>query len=304
MAQLENTFSWSISRHGTFSSCPAKYWYHYYGAWGGWDSSSSEEARELYRLKNLSGLHLVAGDTVHRAIERTLSELAGSGQTTEAEAVVHWCKGEVQRAWRESQDARLWRGQPKKYCRLVEHEYGPPPVKETLTRIAQKVGTSVRNFFRGGAYALIRKVPSADWLSLENLDTFDFEGTKVYAVPDFACRHDGGLLIFDWKTGRPDARNKDQIVLYALYAAGKWGVDPDRVRGAPVYLLETGDFDPATAPPAERERVAELMRSSIASMRERLVDAASNVARRTDFETTPGSACRFCNFRGVCPDAR
>ena len=106
------------------------------------------------------------------------------------------------------------------------------------------------------------------------------------------------------KTGKPDARNRDQVVLYALYATAKWGADPDRTLGAPVYLLEGGDFDPQPAGPADRERVAELMRRSIREMRGRLADAQANVARREDFETKPGSACRFCNFRGVCPDAQ
>jgi len=302
--QLENTFSWSISRHGTFSACPRRYWYHYYGSWGGWAQDAPEEAREIYALKNLSGLHLLAGDTVHRAIERALHELARTGDDPDPEESVAWCKGEMQRAFRESCDERLWRGQPKQYTRLFEHHYGPQPDRAALESIATRIGTSVRNFFFSSSFELIREIPPDDWLAVEGLDTFEFEGTKVYAVPDFACRHDGRLLIFDWKTGRPDARNRDQVVLYALYAADKWGADPDRTLGAPVYLLDGGEFDPQPATPADRERVAELMRRSIREMRGRLADPAANAARREDFETTPGSACRFCNFRGLCPDAR
>ena len=304
MAQLENTFSWSISRHGTFRECPRRYWYHYYGSWGGWDASAPDEARELYRLKNLSGLHLLAGDTVHRAIERTIKDCAKGGEEADPEAVVLWCKGEMQRAFAESKDERLWQRHPKQYCRLVEHHYGPQPDRETLTRIADKIGTSVRNFFFSDSFELIRGVAPDDWLAVESLDTFEFESTKVYAVPDFACRHEGELLIFDWKTGRPDPRNKDQVVLYALYAAARWGADPDKVRGAPVYLLTGGNFEPVPVTAADRDRVAGVMRDSIRDMRGRLSDAESNTAHREDFETRPGSACRFCNFRGVCPDAR
>jgi len=299
---FENEFSWSFSRARTFSDCPRKYWFHYYGSWGGWDQDAPAEARELYLLKNLTNLHLIAGDTVHRAIQRALEDFA-RGREPVPEQVVAWCKGEMQRAFLESRDER-WRERPKQYARLFEHHYGPPPDRGLRLRIGKKVGDSVRSFFASPAFALIRETDTDEWLPMETLDTFQFEGTKVYAVPDFACRHRGEVLLLDWKTGQPDARNRDQVVLYALFAAARWGADPDRVRGAPVYLLRGGAFEPQAVTPEDRDRVAGTMRSSIAAMRERLKDPVTNAADRADFLPTPGAACRSCNFRGVCPDAR
>jgi len=299
---LENEFSWSLSRSRTFEECPLRYWFHYYGSWGGWEVDAPPETRELYLLKNLTNLHLIAGDTVHRAIERTLHNLH-DGKETDPEEVVAWCKREMQRAFKDSQEG-LWRERPKQFARLFEHEYGPRPGRPLLVRIAQKVGASVRNFFSSQAFGVIRETDSSEWLPMETLDTFDFEGTKVYAVPDFACRHRGEVLLFDWKTGRPDARNDDQLVLYALFAAARWGADPDRVCGAPVYLLDGGRFTPRPVTAEDRARVGEGVRRSIRRMQERLQDPATNTADRSDFTATPGPACRSCNFRGVCPDAR
>ncbi len=299
---LENTFSWSFSRHRTFEDCPRKYWFHYYGSWGGWGADGSDEARELYLLKNITGLHLIAGDTVHRAIERALHDWA-RGTSPDAEKIVAWCKGEMQRGFRESQQ-EAWRENPKRYTRLFEHHYGPTPDRATLERIAQKVGTSVRTFVASRAFAVIRETDPDHWLPMETLDSFEFEGTKVYAVPDFACRHDGEVLLFDWKTGKVDRKNNDQVVLYGLFAAAKWGADPDKVRAAPVYLLDGGEFAPLPVTAADRARVAGLIRASIGSMRQRLADPAGNDARKERFEPTPGNVCRSCNFRGVCPEAR
>jgi hypothetical protein len=302
VAPFENTFSWSFSRSRTFADCPKKYWFHYYGSWGGWDASAPEQAREIYRLKNLTGLHLLAGDVVHRALERALMDFA-RGRNPEAESVIAWCKAEMQKSFRESQD-ELWHESPKRFARLFEHQYGPTPTRELLQKIGSKVGTSVRNFFTSSSYGLIREMDPDTWLPMETLDSFPFEGTKVYAVPDFAARHDGSIWIFDWKTGRPDKKNQNQIVLYALFAAAKWDADPDKVKGAPVYLLEGGEFDPKPVTAEDRGRVAEIMRESIAAMKDRLTDADKNEASEEKFETTPGYACRSCNFRGVCPDAR
>ncbi|MEM8882467.1 MAG: PD-(D/E)XK nuclease family protein [Planctomycetota bacterium] len=302
MPPFENRFSWSFSRSRTFADCPRKYWFHYYGSWGGWGYDAPDRARELYQLKNITGLHLIAGDVVHRAIERALQDWA-RGQEPDAESVVQWCKAEMQKGFKESQD-ELWREQPKKYTRLFEHHYGPPPTRELLQKIANKVGTSVRNFFESRSYAIIREIDPDKWLPMETLDSFDFEGTQVYAVPDFAAEHDGAVLIFDWKTGRPDAKNNDQIVLYALFAAAKWGADPDKVEGAPVYLLTGGDFQPQHAAAADRDRVAKFMRESIATMKSSLDDPEKNEASEEKFPATPGFACRSCNYRGVCPDAK
>lgn len=302
MPRLENTFSWSFSRSRTFQDCPRKYWFHYYGSWGGWEANAPAEARELYLLKKITGLHMLAGDTVHRAIERALLGWA-RGEQPEVETTVAWCKREMQRGFSESRD-ELWREGPSKYVRLFSHHYGPPPSRDFLTRIAKKVGDSVRTFFVSQAFGLIRETDPDRWLPIETLDTFEFEGTQVYAVPDFACRHDGDVLIFDWKTGKRSKSNLDQVVLYALFAAAKWDADPERVKAAPVYLLNGGEFDPAHVTEKDRARVEEVMRSSIAAMRERLADPAGNVARKEDFEPTPGHGCRWCNFRGVCPHAR
>ncbi|MHC4223166.1 MAG: PD-(D/E)XK nuclease family protein [Planctomycetota bacterium] len=302
MPPLENTFSWSFSRSRSFTDCPRKYWFHYYGSWGGWAPDAPAEARELYRLKQITGLHLIAGDTVHRAIERALQGLA-RGADPDAERAVAWCKSEMQRGLLESRDG-LWMENPKRYTRLFEHQYGPAPTRETLARIATKVGTSMRNFFTSQSFGIIRETDPAQWLPMETLDSFQFEGTKVFAVPDFACREGGEVLLFDWKTGRRDARNTDQVVLYALFAAAKWGADPDKVRAAPVYLLDGGAFDASAATVEDRERVSTLMRTSIEAMRARLTDPERNVARKEDFEAAPGTICRWCNFRGVCPHAR
>ena len=299
---LENTFSWSFSRSRTFLDCPRKYWFHYYGSWGGWDDDAPADARELYRLKKITGLHLIAGDVVHRAIEQALHSWK-QGVEPDAEALVAWCKGEMSRSFKDSK-AGYWKDSPHRFTRLFEHQYGPTPTRDTLLKIAKKVGDSVRNFFISTAWGLIRESNPGEWLTMETLDSFEFEGTKVFAVPDFATRYGDDVLIFDWKTGRRVKANKDQVVLYALFAEAKWGVEADTVKAAPVYLLTGGKFEPERVTREDRERVAETMRTSIAAMRDRLADVETNTARKEDYEATPGHLCRWCNFRGVCPHAR
>ena len=44
MADLQNEFSWSKSRHEKFDECRRAYFYTYYGSWGGWSAGASGPA--------------------------------------------------------------------------------------------------------------------------------------------------------------------------------------------------------------------------------------------------------------------
>ena len=49
---MATDFSWSVSRHDSFSTCRRKYFYSYY---------ASNDDPEIYRLKKLSALPMWAG---------------------------------------------------------------------------------------------------------------------------------------------------------------------------------------------------------------------------------------------------
>ena len=301
MAELENTFSWSFSRHLTFQECPRKYWFNYYGAWGGWEHDAPAQARELYLLKKISNLHMLAGDVVHRAIAGVLNAFA-RGEKADPEETVAWCKAEMQRAFSESKQ-EMWRENPKGFTRLHEHHYGPKPDLPFLQKIGKKIGTCVRAFFKSRPFALIRETDPRNWLSVETLDTFDFEGTEVFAVPDFACPSGDDVVVFDWKTGWPSKTHRSQVILYGLYGVQKWGVARETLLAAPIYLLKGGDFSDRRITEEDEERVCGLIRDSIAKMRDRLQDPQGNVAVRESFHPYPGRVCRSCPFRSVCPEA-
>ena len=73
MADLQNEFSWSKSRHEKFSECRRAYFYTYYGSWGGWDAPAGSPVRELYVLKKLSSRWQWAGSVVHDALKQLLT---------------------------------------------------------------------------------------------------------------------------------------------------------------------------------------------------------------------------------------
>ena len=78
MADLQNTFTWSVSRDKTFEMCARQYWWNYYGSWGGWSRDADPEARRAYMFKNLSNRWAWVGTAVHEAIEGLLKRLGAA----------------------------------------------------------------------------------------------------------------------------------------------------------------------------------------------------------------------------------
>jgi hypothetical protein len=310
VAILENTFTWSASRHASFLRCHREYWWQYYGAWGGWNTDASPEAREAYVLKNLSNRWAWVGSAVHSVIEQLLRRL--SRQATEGhldlhggvdvEAEMEATTRALRAQFRESRSG-AYRLQPKKRFGLSEHEYADVVTDDEWRAMNQKAREAVRGFLESPVFAMIRASDPRTWFPIEEMAQFDFEGVGVWAVLDFAMRRpDGGADIYDWKTGIVDPEgNRLQLVCYGLYMEQVHGVPLQHIRNHLVYLGPTVTVHEFAIREEDVAAARHAMRESIARMRARLTDAAGNAARREDFAMTDDlTKCAVCTFRRLC----
>jgi hypothetical protein len=300
MADLANSFSWSRSRAAVFEECRRRYFYHYYGAWGGWDPAAPEETRRLYVLKQLTGRQGWAGRVVHEAVEMALRVLHAERDLPEA-----WLLDEtlrrMRREWRRSKSG-AYRTSPKEGVALFEHEYAIEVRDRTWQVLRDHVLRCLRNFHRLPLLAQIRETPRERWILIEDVRAFEFEGTPVFAAPDFGYwTTDDRLALVDWKTGSPDPEETAvQLGCYALYARDVLDVAPELVS-----LLEVNLREPSvTVHPWDERRIDAIrdrLRLSIRGMKAWLRDPERNVAVLEDFERTEElRLCRWCNFRAVC----
>jgi hypothetical protein len=300
MAELANLFSWSRSRAGMFEDCRRRYYYHYYGAWGGWEPSASPEIRRLYVLKQLTGRQGWAGRTVHAAVELVLRALHAGEELPEGRLIEDTVR-RMRDEWRFSRRAG-YRERPKDGVALFEHEYGVEVSDQAWQVLRDHVCRCLRNFYRLPLLAELRRTPPARWILIEDVRAFEFEGTPIYAAPDFGYwTRDDRLALVDWKTGSPDpGETAIQLGGYALYARDILEVEPDLVDLLEVNL-RAGEV---TVHPWDASRLAEIrerFRLSIRGMKAWLRDADRNVAALEDFEQTEDlRLCRWCNFKAVC----
>jgi hypothetical protein len=302
MSALVNEFSWSRSRDAAFQECKRRYYYQYYGAWGGWEAAADPEVRRLYVLKQLSFRQQWAGRVVHDALELALGSFR-DGRALPVEPFVADVIHRMRAEWRSSRDGR-YRENPRT-CALFEHEYRVEVKAEAWQALSAGVALCLRNFFRLPLVASIRRTPPEHW-SIEHWSkVFEFEGTQVWAAPDFGFwTEEGRLGLIDWKTGGSGGDGAAfQLGCYALYAREVLGVPPGKVELYEVNLREPR----VTRHDWDGDRLAGVqaqLRLSIRAMKAYLADPAANTAIIGDFERTEDRRiCRWCNFRAVCrPD--
>jgi hypothetical protein len=302
MAELQNEFSWSKSRHQKFEDCRRAYYYQYYGSWGGWEAAPGSRAREIYVLKKLSSRWQWAGSVVHESLRQLLTRARATGDFRPLPDLLRQTR-ERARAWfRVSREKSYWR-EPSRIQGLLEHEYGEPVPDSEWKRVYNEVVEgSLRAFYASSAFEGIRKTPARRWLTVDELDSWTFEGVKVWVAIDFAYRDEAGRLhLLDWKTGSEREVDHTQVGIYALYARQKWSVSEDAVVGGLVYLGSAGEQVEVQADPAALQGCEEEMRRSIGAMRAALDDPARNLASVERFpQIEDRETCRRCPFRRPC----
>jgi hypothetical protein len=288
---VTSEFSWSVSRHDTFNSCRRRYFYSYY---------VSQDDPEVQRLKKLSALPLWAGSVVHETIEAFLKAHDTLPSETEQEAIIRAAvHGEMLNNWRQSEKGPA----TAEEFRLFEHEYDVPVEQEDKKIVVGIVMRSLRNFFRSGLLKEVLAVGRAQWLTVEDLVSFDVSGVPVFLRMDLAFRDKNGrVVIVDWKTGRAEGRfNEVQLAGYALYAARQgWVQSPDELQTELAYLAldkyVRRKVDARTLSNAQA-----FIEKSASNMRNLLVDVALNQGRLEDFVMVDRpQLCRRCNFRRLC----
>jgi hypothetical protein len=303
MADLQNELTWSKSRHEKLKECPRAYYLHYYASWGGWEAAAGSSTRELYVLKKLSSRWQWAGSVVHEALRTLLLRARATGQLWTVDELLQRTRLRARAQWSTSREKSYWR-EASKIDGLVEHEYADPVPAEEWKRLWDEViEGSLRGFYASDTLRQIREVPRERWLTVDELDSWMFEGTKVWVAIDFAYRDDAGRVhVLDWKTGKERGVDHLQVGVYALYARRKWEVPLEAVVGGLVYLASpSGERVSVAADAAALAACEAEMRGSIAGMRQRLDDPARNAASAERFPLLPDPAgCRRCTFRRPC----
>jgi len=290
---VAHEFSWSVSRHDTFSSCARKYFYSYY---------VSQDDPEVQRLKKLSALPLWAGSVVHETIENLLKTRDTLPSETEQQAIVHATVHErLLSDWRASESGP-GSDEGELRFRLFEHEYRTPVEPEDKKIVVGTVMRSLRNFFNSPVLEEALAVGRSQWLTIEDLVSFDVGGVPVFLRMDLAFRDRAGrVVIVDWKTGGEGRFNEIQLAGYALYAAHQgWVANAEEIETELAYLA-IPRYVRRSVDSRKLEHARAFIEKSAGRMKALLIDPLINAGRLEDFAMIDRpQVCRRCNYRRLC----
>lgn len=321
-------WSWSSSRKSVFNECLRKYFYNYYLAHNGWEDSAPEEARQAYRLKKLSGLHLLLGTAVHEAAEYIWKKIKADKNyvPTEQEIFENNIKEKIGKALKDSKELisddeliKKWQRNPKSYTFLCEYYYAKGKnAGEKKKNIVRNIGSKIQDKRKAVVKHLIssisieelRKADPAAVLT-ENMDTFDIcdddnDITPVYAIPDLVYEGESGeRIIVDWKTGKEAAEHKDQVSIYAKYFNQKDQTDFNNIKGRIEYLID-GKAVEIEVSEKSVDETCEMIRKSIKEMKNLIVDGKIAGNQPEDMDRFPLTKvkkfCPWCSFYEMCKE--
>lgn len=302
MGKLQSELTWSFSRDRLFKECCRAYFYHYYASWGGWEKDADSFSRKAYILKNIRNIDAWVGDIVHQIIKWILESVSMKKGLARKAISLQEARGKAKqlltKTWEQSR-GKAWEDNVKNNLNLFEHYYGCELTREDLARRLEKVTKSINSFYNSGLIESVSRLEEDKFLRIDELDNFDFEGIKVFAIPDFALRNDN-FVLYDWKTGKATDKDILQLSCYALYAVNKWKAEPDRIKIIPVYLTqERIPFKPIEA--LKIDGVKTYIRESIDAMKLILSDISKNKADINKCPKTDNTwRCRNCKFQEIC----
>jgi len=306
MKKLKSELTWSFSRSRLFNECRRAYFYHYYASWGGWEANANQFCRKAYILKNVRNIDAWIGDIVHQVIKWILESKVGDDSTLFKESkdipyekAIKTAKNMLTKTWEQSR-SQQWKVNIKRNLNLFQHYYNQELTRDQLKIKLEKVTKSIRNFYNSGLLDKISKLGVDNFLSIDELDSFDFEGTKIFAIPDFALRDGNQCLLYDWKTGKRNEKDVSQLSCYVLYAMNKWQMAENEIKIVPVYLAQD-EFLPSAVEAIASEEIKKYIRQSIEEMKSILVDIKTNKSEISNCPKTDQLwRCQKCKFQEIC----
>lgn len=297
-------WSWSSSRKSAFSECLRKYYYNYYLSHNGWEDDANFESKQAYRLKKLTGLHLLLGSAVHQAAEYACKTVADTGDVPEEKILMDNVRDMLNKAWSESRNKKQeWMARPNSYSMLQEFYYSGSVPKETIEKIKDKMKISVSNIISSDS---VREILNNNCKIriIEDMDTFELFDTPIYAIPDLVFeRPDGMWVVVDWKTGKEHDSHLGQINVYCMYLKEKHGVKEENITGRVEYLLTGRAKDVAISRESFEETRREISKS-VDQMKAVLLDPENNIPKeKTEYPLAEHSRlCPWCNFYEMCKE--
>lgn len=295
--------SHSYSKRELLDTCLRRFFYEYYAASKRLPFYPSRKSL-VQKLKELTGVYLLAGERLHWFIEQFLKKGPSSRDWAE-----RTCMSGFDLAVQFSRDPEANEGLRNRAYpppMLLEFYYGDARAEELAAKARDALCRGIRRFLEHGPVKRVwSEITAGDHYveqrvsGLPKFDEFGIEGQI-----DLVGRDVDRVRVVDWKLGTIGGSHDSlQMLIYGLWAEKQFQVEPSQVSARRVFL---GDGTVEQEQRLDRGMMVvgkARMLQDIELMKE--LDPYGRSGREEVFSPCRReNVCRQCKYQGVCPDSR
>jgi hypothetical protein len=297
-------FSWSFSRHKTVMECALKYYLSSYACHNGWLKNSDAITKHIYRLKKLTNIEMLLGESVHKYIDDIGSSKIDTNSIKESVIINHiW--SEIEIAIESSfSDYNKWYESPSKFHMLHEVYYENNVPSKKIADLKERLYLLVNNLLENRTFiSLIHKKINIQQDS-EKFRYMNRNGIKIWLRMDMHYKDPVNLIhnVVDWKTGKSSTHDKNQLALYSHFVSIAYKInDLSKIEIRNEYLLNN-ESKPYSVEQIDIENMKKLIGQSINHMQSYLEDIEKNIPFNSSCfaQTSNQGICNRCNFKEMC----
>ena len=300
--------TWSTSRLNVLNKCEREYYYNYYGSHNGFSELASHETREIYKLNKLTNKNSLAGTIIHNKAKDFINLVTTNSNYTITpsflERHINIAIYNFRNDCIKSNSYNCnWNPKIKGFNMLQEYYYGD--------KISKFEGEEIKGLLNKCICNIVLSYTFEDIISNNlnilingdgNFTSFDFKGTKVFAILDLLyINSDGKYVIVDWKTGNEDEKHRNQMIAYAKYVSDTYCIDIRNIVCRLEYL-SCGSFVEYTFSNSDLSNLNSIISSDIDRFKSYLDEPEINKAKNIAFFKTIEDTkfCSQCKYKGIC----
>jgi hypothetical protein len=299
-----NRFTWSASRHQTFSECKRRYYLTYYGSRRVLEAEN-KIVSAVWWLKQVTGLRMWIGTVIHTMAARAVRQIRDGEGIDPGVLTDHALK------YYRDGIAASERGirHDKQWVALFEHVY--PDDESTLDRdeAERSVYDLMQTLLASDAFNAIAGLPASAIKEIdEPFQSFTLGGIAglttltVFAIPDVLLKQKDAITIIDWKTGDTGKEAiRWQAGVYRLYAHTQYKSPEDSIQ---ILISDLGNHGESLDPPGGTPSLAEtrtFIDRSVNQMQALLDNEYYNTAAIGVYPMTNDlTLCQRCAFKRAC----
>lgn len=300
---LLNHLTWSPARFATLQQCERRYYYAYIESWGGWSRSATPQQQAAYHSKYLTESNAEIGLLVHDRIEGIIRD-AIRGRRYASSTEINVASTLLTNFFTVSAERKL-QDVTRTDRKLLRDVLAQCLSFEEKAILRDRLRHLLASFFKLAEAAVILEKPEI--VLPEFLDRGDFKIGFELGIParprtDIVWRGNEGLVIGDWKCGRPSLSHREQALTYDIYVRRRLCLpDSYPVESRFIYLT-TSEVLRYSFSLEEREEHLWKIGEEFETLLSFSDDPQINVGPIDRFRPKLGAACNSCPFQGICPE--